>query len=354
MNTPILTKQQQKHSLSAKKTSAKGLRNVLAQPQDSYWPSVSTDKYPDLESLLTNLTTAIKRTHHDLPWSKLRHMKKEERALAKKEALSKEGNVLNTEIINSVILGLNAITRSLEKSNVCCVLMDAHIEPQFLIRHIIIMAQNKKVPILLLPNLKTITLNSIGFASAAFALKNIVMVSPDHHFYPLYSKIHDISKDIPLPKNSLQLFKDEETLEESTLNTEDKISIENVSQTESSEPIKFILSTNVYKYRSSCKQRAFIPLNAARGSSNEPVVDKVEQNDFISLSNYNSDEYDASIRKNTRYINIHKDKYRNKRDYSKVNKTSTNVTYLPLKVKRLQGNNNRVKATKASVKQKKR
>lgn len=40
MNTPILTKQQQKHSLSAKKTSAKGLRNVLAQPQDNYWYSL--------------------------------------------------------------------------------------------------------------------------------------------------------------------------------------------------------------------------------------------------------------------------------------------------------------------------
>lgn len=37
MDTPILTKQQQKQSLSAKKGSVKGLRNVLAQPQDSYW-----------------------------------------------------------------------------------------------------------------------------------------------------------------------------------------------------------------------------------------------------------------------------------------------------------------------------
>lgn len=72
---------------------------------------------------------------------------------------------------NSVILGLNAITRSLEKNNVCCVLMDANIEPQILLRHIIVMAQNKQVPILLLPDLKSITLSIIGFASAAYALK---------------------------------------------------------------------------------------------------------------------------------------------------------------------------------------
>lgn len=68
-------------------------------------------------------------------------------------------------------MGLNAITRSLEKNTVCCVLVDANIEPQLLIRHIITMAQNKKVPILLLPNLKANTLSTIGFASAACALK---------------------------------------------------------------------------------------------------------------------------------------------------------------------------------------
>jgi len=33
------------------------------------------------------------------------------------------------------------------------------------------MAQNKQVSILLLPTLKTITLQTIGFATAAFALK---------------------------------------------------------------------------------------------------------------------------------------------------------------------------------------
>lgn len=72
---------------------------------------------------------------------------------------------------NSVVLGINAITRSLEKNNICCILMDANISPPLLIRHVIHMAQNKKVPVLLLPKLKTVTLKSIGFASAACALK---------------------------------------------------------------------------------------------------------------------------------------------------------------------------------------
>lgn len=83
-------------------------------------------------------------------------------------------NFLNLKLFrNSVILGINAITRSLEKNNVCCILMDANISPPLLIKHIIYMAQNKKVPLLLLSKLKSITLHTIGFASAAYALKVI-------------------------------------------------------------------------------------------------------------------------------------------------------------------------------------
>lgn len=73
----------------------------------------------------------------------------------------------------SVILGINIVTRALEKNNICCILLDANVEPPLLIKHIVVMAQNKKVPILLLPVLKTVSLQTIGFATAALALKVI-------------------------------------------------------------------------------------------------------------------------------------------------------------------------------------
>ncbi|XP_017788016.1 PREDICTED: uncharacterized protein LOC108570638 [Habropoda laboriosa] len=347
MKTPVLSKQQQRQSLSAKKSQNKGLRNVLAQPQDNFWPIVDAEKCPILEELLNKLMPAIKRPSNSIPWSQLRHMKKEERAQAKKEALGKEENVPNPEMVTSIILGINAITRSLEKENVCCILMDANIDPHLLVKHIIHMAQNKKVPILMFPKLKTVTLNTIGFATAACALKNLVMDSPDHHFHPLYMTIYDIFKDIPLPKNTLQLFKDIESSEQTILYKEDKISIEDESEIAPSEPVKFTLSTNVYMYRSSCKERAFVPPSATEGSTSEPIIEKMEHEDFISISKYSTDEYDRSIKKGTRYTNANESKNSKKRG-NNVNKTSTNVTYLPLKVKRLQGNANRVKATKIS------
>lgn len=42
---------------------------------------------------------AIKRPSHSIPWSQLRHMKKAERVQAKKEALQKDENISNLELM---------------------------------------------------------------------------------------------------------------------------------------------------------------------------------------------------------------------------------------------------------------
>lgn len=72
-----------------------------------------------------------------------------------------------------MIMGVNEVTRALEKNNVCCVLLDANVEPPLLIKHIITMAVNKKIPVLLVSILKTVTLKKMGFAATVFALKVI-------------------------------------------------------------------------------------------------------------------------------------------------------------------------------------
>lgn len=175
------------------------------------------------------------------------------------------------------------------------------------------------------------------------------MDSVDHHFHPLYVTICDIFKDIPVPNNRLQLFQDIETTEQITSDEENKINVQNELQIDSSEPSKFTISTDVYLYRSSRKERIFVPPKSKEDSTKEPK--NTEQNDFISVTNYDSDEFDTNIKKNTRYINICEKKHsKNRKDLTKINNTSSNIKYLPLKVKRLQGNINRIKSTKVNKK----
>lgn len=71
----------------------------------------------------------------------------------------------------SVVLGINSVTRALEKNSLCSILVDSNVEPLFMVKHIVTMSQNKEIPVLLIPFLKTVTLNKIGFASAALGIK---------------------------------------------------------------------------------------------------------------------------------------------------------------------------------------
>ena len=109
----------------------------------------------------------LKRPKSSVPWSQLRKMKKEERLLIKKENQEKdEISPLN----KSVVTGINAVTRGLERKDLCSVLLDANVE-SIVVKHIITMAENENIPAVLIPFLKVVTLETIGFGSAAFALK---------------------------------------------------------------------------------------------------------------------------------------------------------------------------------------
>lgn len=177
------------------------------------------------------------------------------------------------------------------------------------------------------------------------------MESPDHHFHPLYLQIYDIYKDIPIPKHLLQLFKDES--DETVLHADDEIKLEDEPELSTEKSIKFTLSTNVYKYRTSRKERAFIPPTATVTSVDDTIPVKTVEEDFISISNYDDDECDTNIKRHSRYVNIRGYEHtRNQRDTGGLSRPA-NGPYLPLKVKRLQGNNNRLKATKASKQKKK-
>ncbi|XP_020297273.1 uncharacterized protein LOC109861843 [Pseudomyrmex gracilis] len=373
MDTPILTKKQQRHSLSAKKKSAKSLRNVLAQPRENYWPVVNVNQSPKLVTLMNKLFPKLKKPVVKLSASECKHMSKEERAaarIAKKEALLKEGSS-GEDFSDSVIVGINRLTRALEKNNICCVLLDANVDPPLLIKHIVDMALNKSVPVLLLPFLKTVTLQTIGFASAAFALKRSVLHSQENVFCSLYELIVEVSSNFKPPIRSLRLFEPTETSEESANCHPAPIKLE-----VKSEPILF---TDVYKYRSSRKERAFVPPTTSESSQ----ISRTPSNEFIALGDDPAENKKESVHifKNKRYVNVHKEKQKstvkkyeiieqsdekfsneselpgNSKDSVKDRKNykrkrKHHVEYLPLKIKCIQKNSNRTKTTKFVKKKK--
>lgn len=209
-------------------------------------------------------------------------------------------------------------------------------------------------------------------------LQNDVMQSLDNVFHALYKLVSEIFKDIEPPKCSLQLFKPDETSEESAT-CEAKSTSKNGDPTTSKSERSVITFTDVYKYRSSRKERAFIPPTVNKSSQDS----QIQPDEFIALSNDPDSADDENITtktlKNARYINICKEESEsestekctdqslneselidNSLNSLKRIKNSTlkkrkkpDLTYLPLKIKRIQGNCHREKATKFTKRKRK-
>ncbi|XP_071628154.1 uncharacterized protein [Temnothorax longispinosus] len=375
MTTPVLTKKQQRHSLSAKKGPVKGLRNILAQPNSNFWPVINVNQYTELTKNLNTILPSIKQISNRISKHVLKNLSKEDRTLARREML--EAASPKPDILKFMIMGINVVTRALEKDNVCCVLLDANVEPPLIIKHIVTMAVNKKIPVLLLPILKIVTLEKMGFTAAAFALKQEVKQCPDNVCHPLYKSIAEAFEDFEAPECLLQRFELDETSDKNTMCEAKTTGMDCDTDPKISKPEKSVtVFTDVYKYRSSRDKRAFIPPTVSKSSQ----VSQTPSAEFIALDNDPdpvNDKNCTTIVKSKRYVNISKeekyteesenieknqsfnksksidnnsDSIKHTKNYTLKRRRNDKPNYLSLKLKRIQGNDKRTKATKLAKK----
>lgn len=203
------------------------------------------------------------------------------------------------------------------------------------------------------------------------------MHSRENVFYPLYELILEVSKNFKPPKCSLRPFELTEICTEETTNCRP---VSTKPEAKSEEPVVF---ADVYRYRSSKKERAFVPPTASENSQ----ISQASSSDFIALGDdvsfVENKKQSAHKLKNKRYVDIYEEKQNKEtveksdiieRDNDKVfseselidksndsvkeredrknykRKRKMKVEYLPLKIKCIQGNSNRTKATKFAKK----
>ncbi|XP_034936076.1 uncharacterized protein [Chelonus insularis] len=377
------TQEKSRQSLSAvKKGPVKGLKNVLASPQEFVWPILRTEKkIKELEAILRELLPQ-KRNDSKLSWAQLRGLSKDERKILRKRNSHAQTNPEKDKIFNCIIFGINAVTKALEKETVCSILLDSSVDPLFIFKHIIIMAQNKDIPVIIIPALKTLTLEKRGFASAALAIKKIAIESENSSlFLKLSTKISQLIEEFPKALGNLQIF-DDKNSETVSLMEEDNSDIVNVDVTE----VKpFILEPSIYKYRISCKERVFLPSNSTQSSDNiSSTIEEKTSEEYISFNSeniINKDNVDVKVLARKRYIDELQDEEEREHEVEQsIDSTeeftnnnmdnttdiiknkglkSRNVnlkksrkrkiphnTYMPLKVKQIRKNPNRVKGKK--------
>ena len=227
------------------------------------------------------------------------------------------------------------------------------------------MGKSKEVPTVLISFLKKVTLETVGFASAAIALKVLlffinkynkifklpwiinkygyfqkhVQNTPEDHFYTLFKKISELATEMPSLRTPVSLFQNDSLMNDEA--DDDKLSVQSEEENVEKVPKPSKVSTDVYLYRTSKKERIFEPPNTDKNKQESASA----WGDFIAL-----DDNESVVDKKkmpSRFfgsVNRESDNHKTKKVIDKSIKSA--VQYKPLKVKRLQGNESRSKATK--------
>lgn len=68
-------------------------------------------------------------------------------------------------------MGINEVSRCVEKDQIACCLIAEDVANCMIAKHLLFMAAAKKIPVLILPDMRCITKRIIGFSSAVLGLK---------------------------------------------------------------------------------------------------------------------------------------------------------------------------------------
>jgi len=73
-------------------------------------------------------------------------------------------------------MGINEVSRCIEKDQIACCLLAEDVANSMIAKHLLYMTTAKEIPVVILPNMRLITKNIVGFSSAALGLKVCIYI----------------------------------------------------------------------------------------------------------------------------------------------------------------------------------
>lgn len=68
-------------------------------------------------------------------------------------------------------IGINEVSRCIEKDEIACCLIAEDLANCIIVKHLLYMTATKKIPVLILPDMCSITKRILGFSTATLGLK---------------------------------------------------------------------------------------------------------------------------------------------------------------------------------------
>ncbi|KAK5641960.1 hypothetical protein RI129_010507 [Pyrocoelia pectoralis] len=209
-----------------------------------------------------------------VPWNVMKTIPKEQRKSFRSTYIKSPSKIYRS----CVAFGVNEAARLLEKKFVSSILISAEVEPKFLVKHIIDTCLLHNIPVLVIPNLKTLLKELMNLSSIVVSFKSTKL-----NYSTIVEKIEEIYLNYHSPKhhiNSAYDFENVTALSESS------------SEQECSRPI------NLYLHRKT-NERVFIP----HLSHKREVVDadfKLKEEEFVSFAEDRPSQLAPTICKQTK------------------------------------------------------
>lgn len=77
-------------------------------------------------------------------------------------------------------MGINEVSRLIEKDLIACCLVAEDVADSIITKHLLFMSAAKKIPVIILPGMRSITKRIIGFPSAVLGLKVCIKYNSGH------------------------------------------------------------------------------------------------------------------------------------------------------------------------------
>ncbi|BES87708.1 Hypothetical protein NTJ_00508 [Nesidiocoris tenuis] len=152
------------------------IRNLLCAPKEDEWP-----RLPDQEALLVKKElkkhlVLLNVPRLKKPWREMKKLNKEGRKLYAQQLEearpAEELKAVNEakQLRSWLFIGINAVSRALESDAAACCLLAEDVSPPSLVKHVVQLALNFKVPVFIVGGFKKFCKEVIGFPCIALGI----------------------------------------------------------------------------------------------------------------------------------------------------------------------------------------
>ncbi|XP_025203674.1 uncharacterized protein LOC112600611 [Melanaphis sacchari] len=176
-------------------------RCVVTDPYEKFWPILDLEKS---QLLVDEMQKSISKENGKLKvnWFTLKKLPLDVRKCQIKNFSISHKQHISPELKaqRSVLkMGINEVSRCVEKDQITCCLIAEDVANCMIAKHLLIMTSTKRIPVLILPDMRSITKRLIGFSSAVIGMKNDILSRPESPLYNLYQTIIQLSNKFKNP-----------------------------------------------------------------------------------------------------------------------------------------------------------